>query len=393
MATSTAQLLPPELLLTIYQLLSPGDFDATRRACRHWLRCSKDLRTLRAMVKRGGWSSAESPVHHNTEIDRLSARIALESTLPANLVQCRITDATGLSSADYSPKTEPFCGLGFTTSICGYFALISEGCTIYVYRLGTSGMQPVNAVICPRRVLATCMDASARRYTVAALLDDRMGIVCDLERHPECEVPSPSVYSKRASDTDGLPSHSWENAARNAVGSIHVRAPGQMVSLLNASRLPPAQGHVAPIVSGPPSLLVTDSARHYSSMVLSSRLPPTTPNSQSIYASSAPLSVYHSLCAPDDPPRSVAVCPTRRCVAFGCAAGIELHWIDSLSGRNLMKWFPLSASSDCLHFLPSRPGIDNPNKLRLISSKAGMGQRCGTNKFARRGASKSPDCL
>lgn len=93
--------------------------------------------------------------------------------------------------------------------------------------------------------------------------------------------------------------------------------------------------------------------------------------------------MYHSLCSPDDPPRSVAICPSRRCIAFGCAAGIELHWIDALSGRNLMKWFPLSATSDFLYFLPARRGIENPNKLRLISSKSGPGQRGGIQRFGR----------
>lgn len=37
------------------------------------------------------------------------------------------------------------------------------------------------------------------------------------------------------------------------------------------------------------------------------------------------MSVYRNLCSDDDPPRSVAICPQRRCVAFGCHGGIELH--------------------------------------------------------------------
>lgn len=36
-------------------------------------------------------------------------------------------------------------------------------------------------------------------------------------------------------------------------------------------------------------------------------------------------STYYSLCNDDNPPRSVAICPQRRCVAFGCSNGIELH--------------------------------------------------------------------
>ena len=51
--------------------------------------------------------------------------------------------------------------------------------------------------------------------------------------------------------------------------------------------------------------------------------------------------------------------------------GIELHWIDALTGGDLNRWFPLAAPSDYLYFLPQRPGIDSKKKLRLISSAAG----------------------
>lgn len=36
-------------------------------------------------------------------------------------------------------------------------------------------------------------------------------------------------------------------------------------------------------------------------------------------------STYRNLCSDEDVPRSVAICPQRRCVAFGCHGGIELH--------------------------------------------------------------------
>ena len=64
----------------------------------------------------------------------------------------------------------------------------------------------------------------------------------------------------------------------------------------------------------------------------------------------------------------MAICPQRRCVAFGCAAGIELHWVDALTGHDLHRWFPLAAPSDFLFFLPPRPGLDSARKLRLVSS-------------------------
>lgn len=148
------------------------------------------------------------------------------------------------------------------------------------------------------------------------------------------------------------------------VNSIHVRSDHQSVSLRHASQ---ESEHNAVVRDWPRTYHAP-----FAQFLVSNN---STPYHDTIPASSAPLSIYQSLCSEDDPPRSVAICPTRRCVAFGCAAGIELHWVDSLSGRNLMKWFPLTATSDFLYFLPSRRDVDNPNKLRLISSKAGPGQR------------------
>lgn len=46
---------------------------------------------------------------------------------------------------------------------------------------------------------------------------------------------------------------------------------------------------------------------------------------------------YRHLCSEDDPPRSISICPQRKCVAFGCSAGVELHWKDALTGQSLSR--------------------------------------------------------
>lgn len=86
-------------------------------------------------------------------------------------------------------------------------------------------------------------------------------------------------------------------------------------------------------------------------------------------------SIYHQLCSDVDPPRSVALCPRRGCVAFGCAGGIELHWRDNNTSQDLSRWFPLTGPADHLHFIPPRDGYDSPRKLRLISTAAHPSQR------------------
>lgn len=37
--------------------------------------------------------------------------------------------------------------------------------------------------------------------------------------------------------------------------------------------------------------------------------------------------VYRNVCTDQDPPYSVAISPSKRCVAFGCVGGIELYWV------------------------------------------------------------------
>ncbi|KAH6995718.1 hypothetical protein BKA56DRAFT_639791 [Ilyonectria sp. MPI-CAGE-AT-0026] len=108
----------------------------------------------------------------------------------------------------------------------------------------------------------------------------------------------------------------------------------------------------------------------------------STPNSISLASPASPpveegpRSVYRRICHPDDPPRSVALCPQRNCVAFGYA----------LTNQDLSRWFPLASPSDYLYFLPARRGVDTGKKLRLISSAAALGDDVGPTSFVRSGS-------
>lgn len=101
-------------------------------------------------------------------------------------------------------------------------------------------------------------------------------------------------------------------------------------------------------------------------------------SSEPLRTIASPAITYLNLGTASNQPQSVAVCPQRKCVAFGYRNGIELHWNDSITGNGLRRWFPLAAPSDYLYFLPQRPGVDSPRKLRLVSSAAGPLQRCRT---------------
>ena len=231
---------------------------------------SLDSTLLRKQLFRLGFT--DPTISTSLSVRYLSMRLSRECLLGAaqdgtcGLVHAFTFDFSRVLSID-----RPLA-VHFTVSVCGSFALLSEGCTVYLYRLNGFRIEYVASVVCPSRILAVSMDTSAGRYAVAMLIDKRMGIVADIMS------PHRAVVSPRRRST------------------------------------------------------------------------------------------YRNICSEDDPPRSIALCPQRACVAFGCEGGIELHWNDALTGGDLSRWFPLSAPSDFLFFLPTQIGIDSVKKLRLISS-------------------------
>ena len=180
--------------------------------------------------------------------------------------------------------------LVFTVSLCGRFLLATHGWTVYVYELNhvcfnprsrwsvplrsresrSLGLpRPVATVICPRQVISCNMDTSAGRHAVAILMEGRMGMVCDIMAE---RVGTPKQTSANTSNEGSGPSTPSANS---------LVPPACICQVNPVSRAPPIE--------------------------------------------EGPRSVYRRICHPDDPPRSVALCPQRNCVAFGCTAGIELH--------------------------------------------------------------------
>lgn len=90
------------------------------------------------------------------------------------------TDFTELASGHSGPEARGNGGLIFITSICGQYVLVGRETIIHVYRIEGSSLVPATSIVCPRRVLAMSMDVSSGRHAVAALLEGRMGMVCEL---------------------------------------------------------------------------------------------------------------------------------------------------------------------------------------------------------------------
>ncbi len=418
--------LPAEILENIYKRLDPVDFNAARHTCRAWMIASLDTKLLILMLKRGGWWGAaqadmELQERHvqippnNVNLEwLLSGRLATECSLrpdwtgnglfsspfespdgeyapTVGLVRTSQTDFSELSNGYASMSDgEIGAGLHFTVSICNKFLLVTEGCIIYIYSLRANWLRthqpgghlsPMTTVICPHRVLAVSMDTSSNRFALAGLLEGRLGLVCDLHqgsstpKHPlgpralsdTLRDAKPSIYSPRSSSdhilTEATSPHLYGTTSpEDADQPTMYPSDRAMARAIAEATLPDVHGarpvgtswtlddpHLTPVSPAPQTLT-------------------TFTNASYIPVENGPRSIYRNLCSAEDPPRSVAICPQRRCVAFGCAAGIELHWIDALTGQDLNRWFPLTAPSDFLYFLPPRPGVDSAKKLRLISS-------------------------
>ena len=410
-----AQRVPAEVLQLIYWQLQPQDFNAVRRACRAWMMAGLERGLLEEMCKRGGWwGCVLADREARSEVSRLrvtkewwlSKRLATEcsvtygwkgnglddsrgagirfaqwdgpneqaeSSASKTTSSMRFTSHTDFSelSSGYTAWDETGALLQFTVSVCGKFVLVVEGCLIYVYRLSGLGssasvhggfLEPLTSVICPKRVLAVSMDTSSRRYAVAALLEGRMGLVCDLD------LAKLTQYRKEDSRAA-----TWE-MEEQVVRSICAQGLGGRSLALSSQQqdrssqedhTQNAQIHQIAYDTSP---LATDCAP-------ASFLQTANSFSTGIPIETGRRSIYHDLCSTEDPPLSVAICPQRRCVAFGCATGVELHWVDALTGQDLNRWFPLTAPSDFLYFLPPRKGLDSGKKLRLISSAGAEGQK------------------
>jgi hypothetical protein len=259
----------------------------------------------------------------------------------------------------------------FTVSTYGKLVLAVAGGDISVYSLCglENSVVPVVRLAAGIPVLKVCMDTSSDRYSVAALLAGRIGMFWNIQDSHinHIRYRSNSGEASRLGMQAEIQSSSGSHGTR--FGSLPVRQ-AEVASSSDTDG-----GKDTSIAQ--PVLFYHDDTPTESPEELDAEIN-ATPCAQDytptfgIPIETRAHAIYTNLGSTNDPPRSVAICPDRTCCAFGCRMGIELHWIDTLSGNDLSRWFPLAAPSDHLYFLPQRPGIDSPRKLRLISSAAGV---------------------
>ena len=418
--------LPREILQLIYSSLEPHDFDSVRHVCREWLIASLDFGLLSSMLReshsQGAWrtdlrrlrdsSAGRAPCARITIYTDtgeqvmstrpaasgpglsdewiLSKRLATEIKLSAKW-HGRDVDAqhpqgdVRLQLAEYVTFAKILLGANlastdsktFTVSRCGRYLLTCSGHDIFVYRLfgASDTIVPVVRLAANENVLRVSMDTSSGRYDVGALLENRIGLLWEIGDEG-ATPPDESSYVTPISV------------------SIHTASKASSTTELS-------QPPIAPLPERRRSIAITESTSPFAEEAVASPnlfQRPVTARSTSTASlhevlfgravlhespeavdiglegyeklpiHARPTSIFYDLGTQEDPPRSVAVCPQRKCLAFGCRTGIELHWVDALTGGDLNRWFPLAAPSDHLYFLPQRSQIDSIRKLRLISS-------------------------
>ena len=381
-AITAATTIPSEIVQQIYQHLDPLDFHAARHACKKWFLASLNTSLLRRMTRKAGCSQAADEDSGRLGIRTERRRLSLERRHPLehagqqNLdchafenepsisdewllskrlaTEARITPGKHVQEPIMTRRDEIDFGSilprpptnmdnrsavrHFTISSCSRFILVNCGQTIHIYAF-SSPMRLITTLFCRCEAVAVSMDTSSNRYSVAVLLEGRMGMCWDLDIDAIQASRPPTIVPIRRCEQDELPTD-----------------PGQHDQ---------ARSHIAPQFVGQEHEPVAEYVTFESTSV------PLSSSSEVGHAAAT----YEQLGSPDDPPRSVAICPQRRCVAFGCRMGIELHWVDALTGSDLKRWFPLAAPSDFLYFLPQRLGIESTKKLRLISSAGGPASR------------------
>ncbi|KAK5076800.1 hypothetical protein LTR64_005720 [Lithohypha guttulata] len=419
---SSAQRLPPEIVVQILNYLALVDFDSARHTCRVWFLPSLDHKIATSVLKASGNQSAHLhdlqcarqrrrqsssqletsnlelgntvPEHIDQEW-LMSKRLATESRLSGYWRGSSIRRDSGhtLSSfsiteeVDFSRLLHQACSSTstdlvlrrFTISACGSYLMVIVDEEIFVYNLRTpeASICPVVRIVAGRRVLAISMDVSSGRNSIATLLDGRVGASWDLNNLPvgdaiSTQVGEPLDLGMRT-HIQGLaplgvakpvPMEGLSDTARGADGpAFH--------SIISDEEVVESTYGLVPCQTESPEAASPWLSQEYRrNSDLQALLNVSEPSLGPIKIIARPTSVYANLGTGSDSPRSVAICPQRKCVAFGCRGGIELHWVDKTTGTSLNRWFPLAAPSDHLYFLPQRPGSDSTKKLRLISSAA-----------------------
>lgn len=363
--------LPRELVQQILGYLSPCDFDSSRHTCASWYFASQDRKLQEQMLRLACCKSAfeeDKRLHRSPDgtmlpsLDQLNntahgqavdlsslgqewicgKRLATESRLSPDwhgrttALSSSANRASLVEETDFSKILDAGNGdatrSNFTVSACRKFVLVTSGGDISIFSLSNreDTLKPIVKLAAGVEVLKVSMDTSSGRFAVAALLAGRKGMLWEL---------LDNITQARYRSSSGEPI------------SLGMQADVQCLALSPVSRdialnlsMRSAESHSASVLqhalgnanlssddASPPTMPTPPS---YSNEYLGQSRTPDgdaaaelhhDPTRNSIPIETNATTLYTNLGGTDDEPRSVSVCPNRKCLAFGCRMGIELH--------------------------------------------------------------------
>jgi hypothetical protein len=261
---SGAQRVPREILKHIFSCLTPWDFDAARHTCKSWFLASLDKKVLDPMLSACGCQSGlaadinrlkvnilarrrswDTDLHQrDMDVDemidkewmsskRLATEVRLSSCWRGKSSSCHsaATKLAPLDVVDFSrilyPLESPHKPK-FTVSACGNFVLLVSSGDISVYGLAdpNHSLVPIIRLATGIDVLKVSMDTSSDRFSVAALLSGRIGMLWDLS-----STDSVKLYRSSSGEAMNLAMQTSVHSSakfqyfRPSTVSIPIRAP------------------------------------------------------------------------------------------------------------------------------------------------------------------------
>ena len=216
----------------------------------------------------------------------------------------------------------------------GDYYAVAEGTSIHAYKIEGDSLRLVNRVSCERAVLALSISAGPGRLALAALLENRIGIYIDSSRTGTSKGWShwetAGTLQNTASDTASVMDFETGDVGGDVpVDNVDATSSG-LASLgsgdiLHQSIPTPFRQNRSVFFHDHEACLPTTHRMYQRSSSQASSEAGTEEVSEPLW--SLPKLVYKDVCTFKDQPYSVAISPSRQCVAFGCQTGVELYWV------------------------------------------------------------------
>lgn len=235
------------------------------------------------------------------------------------------------------PPTARVCA----TSICGRYLILACGFDIYTYQIEGLSLNLISKTSCEKLVLAVTIDAGSDKFVIAALLEGRIGLYIDLcgvvESKNECDPwESAGALNDTSATTSSIMDFGDTAQPRSndvIAGdfdelSVNAASFGESAFLHQSVEIVTQRNWAEYFHAGRARLRGLRHLPRSNNGVWPSALNfNERRRGKQLEARPLPQVVYRNICFDDDPAISIAISPTRQCVAFGCKSGVELYWV------------------------------------------------------------------